>query len=69
MPRRSRQKSGVPSARANVLQPVVAGDAAAVLHLRLAGLQVELVVHDEDFLGRDREEARERRDRIVPTGS
>ncbi len=48
--------------RLDVAQSVVAGVSAAELHLRLAGLQVELVVHDEDLLRRDREEARDRRD-------
>ena len=65
MPRRSRQNSGVPSCARDVAQAVVAGDAAAELHLRLAGQEVELVVHDQDLLRRDREEARERRDRAA----
>src|SRR5262249_58763119 len=43
----------------DVLQPVVAGDAAALLHLRDARRKVELVVHHEDFLGLDLEETGE----------
>ena len=49
--------------RGDVAQAVVAGDAAAELHLRLAGQEIELVVDDEDFVGRDREEARAAADR------
>ena len=63
MPMRSRQKSWVPSCARDVAQAVVARDAAAELHLRLAGQEIELVVDDQDFLRRDREEARQRGDR------
>ena len=51
----------MPSCARDVLQAVVPGDAAAELELRLAGRQIELVVHDQDLVGLDREEARERR--------
>ena len=42
----------------NVAKAVVAGDAAAEFHLRFTGKEIELVVHDEDLLGCDREKAR-----------
>src|SRR2546430_6192311 len=43
----------------DVLQAVVPRDAAALLHLRHARREVELVVHHEDLLGLDLEEAGE----------
>ena len=51
--------------RLDVAQPVVARHAAAELHLRLTGLEIELVVNDEDLVGRDAEKARERADRAA----
>ena len=39
--------------RGDVLQPVVPGDAAALLEPRRARRQVELVVHDQDLVGLD----------------
>src|SRR5688572_28444152 len=41
----------------DVLEAVVPGDAAALLEPRDAGLEVELVVHHQDFLRLDAEEA------------
>jgi hypothetical protein len=43
----------------DVLQPVVAGGAAALLHLHRARREIELVVRHQDVGGRDLEEARE----------
>src|SRR6185295_6406816 len=43
----------------DVLQPVVAGDAAALLDARHAGREVELVVHHQHLFGLDLEEAGE----------
>ena len=43
----------------DVLQAVVAGDAAALLDARDAGREVELVVHHQDLLRLDLEEAGE----------
>ena len=65
MPRRRRQKSALPELRLDVLQAVVAGVAAAELELHLARQQVEFVVHDEDLVRLDLEEARQRRDRLA----
>ena len=39
--------------------------AAALLELGLTGGQIQLVVGDQDFLGRDLVEARQRRDRLA----
>ena len=52
MPMRRRQKSCVPSCAAMSLQAVVAGDAAAELELHRARREVELVVRDQDLVGR-----------------
>ena len=49
----------------DVAQAVVAGMTAALLELELAGFQVELVMRDQDLLGRDLEETRQRRDRLA----
>src|SRR5260221_963097 len=43
----------------DVLQAVVPGDAAALLELRRARQEIELVVHHQDLGGRDLEESRE----------
>src|SRR5712692_1519069 len=51
--------------RGDVLQAVVAGDAAAELELCRARREIELVVHDEDFLRLDLVEACERADRLA----
>ncbi len=64
MPMRSRQKSG-PELRGDVLQAVVSGDAAALLQPRGAGREIELVVHDQDLVGGD---LVERRQRAAPPG-
>ena len=53
----------------DVAQPVVAGVPAAELHLALAGLEVELVVDDQDLVRRDVEEPRQRGDRRGRSGS
>ena len=57
---RSRQNSGVPSCAAMSLRPLWPATPPPNFHLRRAGLQVELVVHDQDLLRRDREETGER---------
>ena len=49
----------------HVLEPVVAGVAATLLELELAGGDLELVVDGEDLLRRDLEEARQRRHRLA----
>jgi hypothetical protein len=49
----------------DVAQAVVAGVAAAELELDLAGHEVQLVVHHQDFLGLDLEEARQRGHRLA----
>ena len=49
----------------DVLESVVPGAAAAQLELHGAGLQVELVVRDQDFLGRDAIEPRQRGHRLA----
>ena len=64
MPRRRRQKSPVPS-WACMSEAVVPAGAAALLELHLTGREVELVVDGEDLVGRDLEEARQRRDRLA----
>ena len=51
MPIRTRQKSAPMWARM-LLQPVVAGDAAAALGPNLAGGEIDLVVQDDDGVGR-----------------
>jgi hypothetical protein len=43
----------------DIAQAVVAAMAAAELELDHAGLEVQLVMHDQDFLGLDLEEARQ----------
>src|SRR2546422_6661092 len=49
----------------DVLQAVVAGDTAAQLELCDARREIELVVHDQDFLRLDLVEARERSYRLA----
>src|SRR4029078_5814791 len=54
-----------PELRLDVSQAVVTRDAAAQLRLRLAGLEIELVVDDQDLRGQETEEALQRRNRAA----